>query len=132
VPAIALAQHLAEKLHAYTRAYGNQGMPSTRVKDLVDIVLIATEVALDAGQLRQALEHTFETRGRQPLPAQLPPPPAEWRAPYRRMAGDVGIPDDVATAQVIISAFVDPILTGEVTDRSWILNVGSGVCPQAD
>jgi len=119
VPAIPLAQHVSEKVHAYTRAYGNQGMPSTRVKDLVDIVLIATEVALDAVQLRQALEHTFETRGRQPLPAQLPPPPAEWRTPYRRMAGEVGIPEDLEAGYGIASAFVDPILTREVTDGSW-------------
>jgi predicted nucleotidyltransferase component of viral defense system len=119
VPAIPVAQHLAEKIHALTRAYGNRGMPSTRVKDLVDLVLIATGVTVDAAELRRALEHTFETRGRQPLPAQLSLPPAEWRAPYRRMAGEVGVADDIATAHAIIGAFVDPILARQVTDASW-------------
>jgi predicted nucleotidyltransferase component of viral defense system len=41
VPAIPLAQHVAEKVHAYSRVYGADGRPSTRVKDLVDLVLIA-------------------------------------------------------------------------------------------
>ncbi len=34
VPAIAIEQHIAEKLHAYTRIYA-AGTPSSRVKDLV-------------------------------------------------------------------------------------------------
>jgi len=35
LPALPLPQHLAEKLHAYTRTYGSTGRPSTRPKDLV-------------------------------------------------------------------------------------------------
>jgi hypothetical protein len=40
LPAIPLSQHLAEKAHAYTRSYGRSGLPSTRPKDLIDILLI--------------------------------------------------------------------------------------------
>ena len=40
VPAVAIEQHIAEKLHAYTRTYAAD-MPSSRVKDLVDLVVIA-------------------------------------------------------------------------------------------
>ncbi|HST54274.1 MAG TPA: nucleotidyl transferase AbiEii/AbiGii toxin family protein [Solirubrobacteraceae bacterium] len=40
LPAIPLPQHLAEKVHAYTRLYGSSGQQSTRTKDLVDILLI--------------------------------------------------------------------------------------------
>jgi len=67
LPAIPLAQHLAEKVHAYTRSYGTAGRPSTRPKDLIDILLIADSQALEAAALREALEHTFETRARQAL-----------------------------------------------------------------
>ena len=41
LPALPLSQHLAEKVHAYTRTYGATARRSTRPKDLVDILLIA-------------------------------------------------------------------------------------------
>lgn len=37
IPALPLEQHLAEKVHAYTRVYGTD-QPSTRPKDLIDMV----------------------------------------------------------------------------------------------
>jgi hypothetical protein len=58
VPAIPLAQHVAEKVHAYTRSYGD-GQTSTRVKDLVDMVFIALSCTIEAEELRRALEATF-------------------------------------------------------------------------
>lgn len=61
VPALPLEQHLAEKLHAYTRSYGT-GLASTRVKDLVDIILIGSFATLDADRLGMALRRTFEIR----------------------------------------------------------------------
>jgi hypothetical protein len=39
VLALPLEQHVAEKVHAYTRSYGD-GRPSTRVKDLIDLVMM--------------------------------------------------------------------------------------------
>jgi predicted nucleotidyltransferase component of viral defense system len=41
MPVIALEQHIAEKVHAYTATYGPQEQHSTRIKDLIDILLIA-------------------------------------------------------------------------------------------
>jgi hypothetical protein len=38
VSAIPLSQHVAEKVHAYARVYGAEGLLSTRVKDLVDLL----------------------------------------------------------------------------------------------
>jgi predicted nucleotidyltransferase component of viral defense system len=38
---IAIEQHIAEKVRAYTATYGTDERGSTRVKDLVDLVLIA-------------------------------------------------------------------------------------------
>jgi hypothetical protein len=40
VPALPLAAHVAEKLHAYSRAYGDGSRMSSREKDLVDLILI--------------------------------------------------------------------------------------------
>ena len=65
LPAIPLAQHLAEKVHANTRSYGTAARPSTRPKDLIDILLIADSQTLEAAALREALRDTFEARAHQ-------------------------------------------------------------------
>jgi hypothetical protein len=70
-----LPQHIAEKVHAYTRKYGASGCESTRPKDLVDILLIAGSEQLAAVSMREALEATFEQRDQQSLPSRLPAPP---------------------------------------------------------
>ena len=54
VPVLPLDQHVAEKLHAYTRGYGDGTLLSTRVKDLIDLVLIAELARFDATALRAA------------------------------------------------------------------------------
>jgi hypothetical protein len=79
VPAVPLAQHIAEKVHAYTRTYDEAQQPSTRPKDLIDILLIAGVEPIAATDLRQALQRTFANRNRHVLPASLPPPPRTWR-----------------------------------------------------
>jgi hypothetical protein len=62
VPTLPIEQHLAEKVHAYTREY-HGGRPSSRVKDFVDILLIRTFSSLRADRLMLALEQTFAARG---------------------------------------------------------------------
>jgi len=62
VPTIPLPQHLAEKVQAYTRRYGPLQRPSSRVKDLVDLVLMAITSRFIAGEIRQALHFTFTKR----------------------------------------------------------------------
>ncbi|MGI8610393.1 MAG: nucleotidyl transferase AbiEii/AbiGii toxin family protein [Candidatus Dormibacteria bacterium] len=119
VPAIRLSQHIAEKVHAYARAYGAGGVQSTRVKDLVDLVLIAEAAELDAGELRAALGRAFGGRGAQPLPAELPRPPEAWRVPYRRMAGEVGLTTDLGAAHVVAAALLNPVLGGRVRSGRW-------------
>jgi hypothetical protein len=55
IPAIPLELQIAEKLHAYTETYvGGRG--STRVKDLVDLALIAELASLDAMTLKREVE----------------------------------------------------------------------------
>lgn len=111
VPAIPIEQHAAEKLHAYTRVYASG--PSSRVKDLVDVVLIALHRGLDAGRLAQALNTTFRARNSHSLPATFPSPPAAWEGPYRRLAEEVSITGDMVEAHRIVAALLDPILAGQ-------------------
>jgi len=125
IPALPLAQHLAEKAHAYTHTYGPSSRPSTRPKDLVDILLISGFEPIQATALRRSLEDTFAERARQPLPTTLPPPPAAWTEPYRQLATEVNIEPDLTAAFIRAAELLDPILAGrsegawEPRDRTW-------------
>lgn len=120
-----IEQHVAEKLHAYTRAYGNEAGPSTRPKDLVDIVLIKQSTTLDGGALRAALRATFASRGLQPLPSAVPAPPDAWLIPYARLAEAVGLSIDLDAGYREAAKLLDPVLGGHARGtwnplaRSW-------------
>lgn len=43
-------------------------MPSSRVKDLVDIVVIAYTITIDADRLTRAIKEIFQRRGTHPVP----------------------------------------------------------------
>ena len=81
VPALPLAQHVAEKVHAYSRQYGETQRTSTRPKDLVDILLIAGAKAIEATALRDAMERTFETGRGSRFPKRFPNPRTTGAAP---------------------------------------------------
>jgi predicted nucleotidyltransferase component of viral defense system len=118
IPALPLPQHVAEKVHAYTRKYGESGRESTRPKDLVDILLIAGSERIDAAALRNALKSTFSERKQQPLPAALPTPPEAWRESYRRLASEVAVEADLDSAYALAAELLDPILAGG-TPGAW-------------
>lgn len=122
VPAIPLAQHIAEKVHAYTGVYGRSDRLSTRPKDLIDIILIAGSEEIDASALHAALVVTFAGRDRQGLPATLPTPPPTWTEPYARLAEEVGLEPDLDAAFNRAAAFLDPVFAGRNEGR-WNSNV---------
>lgn len=128
LPAIPLPYHLAEKVHGYTRTYGASERPSTRPKDLVDILLIEDSATIAAGSLRHALVSTFAERARQQLPTSLPPPPTTWTAPYKRLADTVDVETDLSAAFARAAAFPDPVLAGR-SDGEWNSRRGEWVTP---
>jgi len=109
VPCYPLAQHIAEKVHAYTREHVSG--PNTRVKDLVDLLLIAElGQALSGTELRRALEATFAERG-SALPSQLPDPPTAWERPYQVLAREARLRHTLLhEAMVAARLFIDPVL----------------------
>ena len=119
VRALPLEFQVAEKVHAYSRAYGDRTVASTRVKDLVDLALIATEAAPDAEPLRTALEVTFGRRASHSLPARLTRPRADWRVPYGRMARDIGLDPDIDAGHATAARLLDPVLGGDVMSATW-------------
>lgn len=85
-----LAQQFAEKIHAYTFPW--QDRDNTRVKDLVDLVLLIQLGQVEPGRARRALRATFETRSTHPLPRSLPEPPQDWIEPYAALARELNLP----------------------------------------
>lgn len=85
---IDVARHLAEKLHALTRPRGDR--ENTRVKDLVDVVLLMERLPPSMGELRSAVAAVFAERNTHDRPVELPPSPARWTATYETAAADVG------------------------------------------
>lgn len=117
VPALPLEQHVAEKIHAYTRSYVG-GRSSTRVKDLIDLAMMGSLFSFQAGRLKHALDATFASRTMHPLPFVLPAPPSEWRVAYRRMALDADLDADMASGYKQAAAFLNPILQGVIADEA--------------
>ena len=118
VPVLAIEHHVVQKVHAYTRTYGS-GVPSTRPKDLIDLVLMSREFDFRGDRLRQALEATFEARGTHLLPSELPPPPAAWGAPYKKMAAEVGLAPELEDGYRAACGFLDPVLGSTAADTVW-------------
>jgi predicted nucleotidyltransferase component of viral defense system len=117
LPVVSLEQHVAEKLHAYTGAFGRDQRESTRVKDLVDFVLIGELAEIDAKRLHQALANTFAQRDRQPLPNAIPSPPSSWARPYAVLAREVGIADEIEAGHAAAARLLDPVLRSEAAGR---------------
>jgi hypothetical protein len=118
-PSLPLELQVAEKVHAYTRGYGGEGMGSTRVKDIVDLALVASTANLDAARLRRAVRETFKRRIGHDLPEVLPRPPGDWEVPFRRLAGEINLMADLAKGHELAARLLDPILSGRVTSGRW-------------
>lgn len=121
--AVPLSRHIAEKTHAYTQDHS--GVPSSRVKDLVDLALLAANREVGpAGDVRGAIDETFAERGRS-APATLPDPPENWKSPYMRLASGLDVPSTAAEAFALVRSMLNPILAGDTPAQSvWRADTG--------
>ena len=90
IPLLSAEQQIAEKFHAYTFPWGER--TNTRVKDLIDLVLLFETQELDKDILRDSVPATFNHRGTHPVPINLPNPPEEWKDTFVIMATDLRLP----------------------------------------
>jgi predicted nucleotidyltransferase component of viral defense system len=86
---ISVEQQFAEKLHAYTLPRLER--PNTRVKDLVDMVLLAKMRSMDFEVLKEALRLVFKVRQTHSLPRQIDMPPQAWEVPYNELAKECAL-----------------------------------------
>ena len=109
-----IPDQIADKYAAMLGTYA--GRPSTRYRDLVDLVLIVTSQPVDAFALRRAIE---SEQGRRGISSErrLVLPSADWREGYRQVA--VETPNfrylDADEALDIVQLLIAPAIVGSVT-----------------
>jgi predicted nucleotidyltransferase component of viral defense system len=135
IPVIPVAQHLAEKLHAYTRDYGQRS--NSRPRDLYDMLVIARSLPVpDSMMLRMTCRQTFELR-RTPWPPAIPHPPDTWVAAWRSYVDDHDLPwRDLAAAGTALTVLWYPLLADEpppgpsswdAVSWSWVTGTGASI-----
>jgi hypothetical protein len=124
VPCYPITQQIAEKYHAFTRPHVS-GV-SSRVKDFVDMLLLADMGELDSVSLRQAIRATFDDRKTHELPVRVPLPSKDWSRPFLKMANEVGLEfDSLPDAGEALTQFLEPALEAvahirwNLTDWHW-------------
>jgi predicted nucleotidyltransferase component of viral defense system len=111
MPAVDLAQQAAEKFHALARRYAGD-RPSSRVKDLVDLALLAESGLVAAQPLGVRLRHVYAVRDGSLPPSVLPDPPAAWLVTYAALARDLDLGSaDVESAMTLVSCLYAEALT---------------------
>lgn len=114
-----LVDSIADKVMAIAETH--HGRPSTRFRDLVDLVLIAHTQRIRAADLTTAFA---SERLRRDLPrvTELAIPDGElWRAGYQTIARDVPgvIEKTLADALPLAKRFIDPVLAGATGNSMW-------------
>jgi len=117
VPIIPIAQHLAEKLHAFTRDYGAR--PNSRPRDLFDMLVIARSLPIPPpGALRASCTQTFALRDTS-WPPVIRSAPADWQRPWAAFVADHRVPwKDLDHADDALRSFWEPIVKEDPTMAS--------------
>ncbi|MFD2763853.1 nucleotidyl transferase AbiEii/AbiGii toxin family protein [Micromonospora eburnea] len=108
-----IADHMADKLCATIGTYARDGQPasSSRVKDLVDIAIIAITHAFSAEALRTAVVSNAAMRKIELPERFVVPDTIGWGARYPRIAAEApGTVPDYDTAISLASQIFDPVL----------------------
>lgn len=120
-----LADQLAEKWAATASMY--DGRPSSRTKDLVDIVTIAQTQRVDQRELQMAID---AKRALSKLdPSTTFTVPEGWEGPYRVLAAStpsVGGIADLSDAVAIARQFIDPALAAAPVPAGTVWVPGTG------
>jgi Nucleotidyl transferase AbiEii toxin, Type IV TA system len=103
VPTLSAEQHWAEKLHAYTLP--RDGATNSRVKDLVDLVLLIELQAMSPTRIHVAVATTFARRGTHAVPIDLPPPPSAWEKPFTALAAECRMAHTLTSAYENVAAY---------------------------
>ena len=115
-----LVDHIADKVAATYERHGEERRPSTRYRDLVDLVAIVTSASVGAASQRAALTSEFDRRGLTLPTSFVVPDRALWAPGYRAEARR-SLLDTAQTldgALVVVRPFIGPLLDGSASG-SW-------------
>ncbi|MFT3944006.1 MAG: nucleotidyl transferase AbiEii/AbiGii toxin family protein [Ancrocorticia sp.] len=113
-----VVDQIADKVCATLTLYN--GSPSSREKDLVDLVVLAVIQDVEARKLSEALAIESRVRG-------LARPsvfiiPERWGVRYKKLAAKIPACEgyrSVDEAKNLMQLFIDPVLDGRANDRKW-------------
>lgn len=104
-----LTQQVAEKIHALSRTY--QSGEVSRVKDVVDILLIASSEHFSSRKLRDSITSTFQNRNSSDLDTSIPRINSIYSRDYASMARQIGLTIiSLDEANNALKSFLLPIL----------------------
>ncbi|WP_245580373.1 nucleotidyl transferase AbiEii/AbiGii toxin family protein [Arthrobacter castelli] len=115
-----VVDHIADKVCATQARYGSDGSQSSRVRDLVDLVVFARTQNLDGSALTIALEQEWAARR---LEGSLAfKPPSSWATQYPSLARGVRACDGFTTfdsATALIVRLLEPVRNGKADGQRW-------------
>ena len=124
-----VVDHIADKVCATAATYGTDGdLPSSRVRDLADLVVLADSQDIDGSALTMAIHGEWTHRGLPGAPFFAPPP--TWERLYPPVARKVKAcahAIEFVEAASLVGAFLRPALEGtaegwrwKVSERTWV------------
>lgn len=102
-------QQFAEKIHAYTLP--RDGRMNSRVKDLVDLLLLLNGNDIDLVDCNRVLYTVFKVRGTHQVPSKLLPPPEQWKIHFRKMALECGLEPSIIDAYEKVDSFFQKVIS---------------------
>lgn len=113
--------HIADKVAATQSKYGaGRDQPSSRVRDLVDLVVFAKTQTINGRGLQTAIAAEWVHRGMPGRPHFEPP--SHWESLYPAMAAKVSACDGFtrySDAMGLVHRFLAPALDGTATGHQW-------------
>ena len=106
-PSISREEHFAQKLHAYTMPRNDR--QNSRVKDLVDMVLLIDSGRMVPGRLAGDIQATFRRRNTHDMPVGLEPPPGFWTPVFAKLANECGIDPDIGVEFEKMRSYYDSL-----------------------
>jgi len=124
IPLYPAVDHIADKVCATAALYGTEQRRSSRVRDLVDLVILAKTQPVQSAALHSAVHQEWAHRALVGLP--VFDPPVQWAVPYRReargtpaCAGMESFPDAVAMVGAFLAPALVPAPGGLAESRRW-------------
>jgi hypothetical protein len=114
-----LVDHVADKVCAIFERHGPTGAPSTRYRDLVDLVAIVLAASVEAGPQMAALRSEALRRGLQLSGRFAVPDRGLWQRGYAAEAGRslLSVARTLDEAIATVMPFLDPLLDGTARGR---------------